>query len=235
MKKISRYSFSFILIFFCSSVGFSQTDSTKTTIGLRLGFDVSKLSLYLLQPERKAMEFSADMELFKNVFPSVEFGSNNIKLLKDTLYNYYSNGSYVRIGADYNLLKPADPKDKDMFTGGIRYGYAFYTDYADSIVIKDNYWGNYHGSLPKKSMNAQWFEIAFGMKTELFKNFFIGWSLRSRILLAKSKNDIIVPYWIPGYGKGIAKANFGFNYSIFYSIPLYKKQFKVADVKGKKN
>ena len=226
MGKISRYSFSLIL-FLYSGVVFSQAERT---VGLRLGFDISKLSLNFIQPERKTFEGSMDMELFKNVYPAIEFGSNSIKLHKDTLFNYYSNGYYGRIGVDYNLIKPLDSADNEMLIAGIRYGYAFFNDHADSIRIKDNYWGDFHGNLPAKSLKAQWIELVFGLRTEVFKNFYLGFSIRSRMRLAKIKEDQAEPYWIPGYGKGNAKACFGFNYSIYYSLPLYKKQFKIKEV-----
>lgn len=231
MRKISGYSFS-LLLFLWAGMAFSQTDTGKTrTVNARIGFDISKLALFYLQPERKTFEGSLDMELFPNVYPTVELGVNTIRLHQDTLFNYYSNGTYGRIGADYNLTKPKSSGEKDMFMGGIRFGYAFYTDHVDSIRIKDNYWGNFYGNLPSKAMSALWIELLVGLKTEVFKNFYLGCSLRSRILLAKTKEDQTTPYWIPGYGKGNVKTCFGFNYSVYYAIPVYKREFKIKDDK----
>ena len=147
MKKISEYTFSFIIILICSNVVFSQTERT---VGLRFGLDISRFSLYYFEPERKNFEFSSDMELFKNLYPTIEIGWNNIKLNKDSSYNYYSNGYYTRIGIDYNFLKPENYNDKGMFIGGIRYGYSFFNHYAENIVIKDNYWGDFNGNLSEK-------------------------------------------------------------------------------------
>ena len=222
MRKISGYSFSLIILFLCSTVVFSQTERT---VGLRLGFDVSRLSLYYFQPERKNIEVSSDMELFKRLYPTIELGWNDIKLKNDSLYDYYSNGYYARIGFDHNFLKPENNNDKEMFIGGIRYGYSFFNDYAENIIIKDNYWGDFNGNLSKRSLNAQWLEFVAGFKVEVFKNLFLGWTLRGRILITKSKEKTD-PYWIPGFGKGSAKTSVGFNYSIFYSIPLYKTKHK---------
>jgi hypothetical protein len=231
MGKISGYSFS-LLLFLWAGAAFSQTDTVKTrTVDARIGFDVSKLALFYLQPERKTFEGSLDMELFPNVYPTVELGVNTIRLHQDTLFNYYSTGSYGRIGVDYNLIHPKGANDKDMFMGGIRFGYAFYTDHADSIRIRDSYWGDFHGSLPSTDMNAEWIELLAGLKTEVIKNFYLGCSIRCRVLLAKTKEDMTDPYWIPGYGSGTVKSCFGFNYSIYYAIPVYKRQFKIKEVK----
>lgn len=219
MKKISGYIFSFIAILLCSSPGFAQSERT---VGLRFGFDISRLSLYYFQPERKNFEFSSDVELFKKVYPTLELGLNNIKLNKDSLYDYYSNGYYTRIGVDYNFLKTENINAGEMMIGGIRYGHAFFSHYAENIFIKDSYWGNFNGDLSKKTLNAQWIEFVAGLRTEVIKNFFLGWTLRGRILISKSKNNPTEPYWIPGFGKGSATSSFGFNFSIFYNIPLYK-------------
>ena len=234
MGKISGYSFS-LMLFLWAGMAFSQTDTAKTrTVDARIGFDVSKFALFYLQPERKTFEGSLDMELFPCVYPTVELGVNTIRLHQDTLFNYYSTGSYGRIGVDYNLIFPKSATDKDMFMGGIRLGYALYSDHADSIRIRAGYWGNYYSSLPAKTMNAEWIELLAGLKTEVIKNFYLGCSLRWRILLAKTKEDMTDPYWIPGYGKGTVKTCFGFNYSIYYAIPVYKRLFKVKDNKEKK-
>ncbi len=231
MGKISGYSFS-LLLFLWTGVTFSQTDTSKMrTVDARIGFDVSKLALFYLQPERKTFEGSLDMELLPSVYPTVELGINTIRLTKDSLFNYYSNGAYGRIGVDYNLVYPKNAGDKDMFMGGIRFGYATYTDHANSIKIIDNYWGNFHGgSLPSTAMNAEWLELLAGLKTEIFKHFYLGASLRWRILLSKTKEGLTTPYWIPGYGSGNVKSCFGFNYSVYYAIPVYKRHFKAKVV-----
>ena len=60
MKKILRYFFSTgLLILFTINIS-AQTQRIK---GLRLGVDLSRFSLYYLQPEREGYEFSADFEI----------------------------------------------------------------------------------------------------------------------------------------------------------------------------
>jgi hypothetical protein len=70
---------------------------------------------------------------------------------------------------------------------------------------------------------AQWVEIGTGVKVEVFKNIYLGWSLRGRMLLSKTMGQNgVFPYIIPGYGQGENSSNFGVNYSIYYQIPLMK-------------
>jgi hypothetical protein len=42
-------------------------------------------------------------------------------------------------------------------------------------------------------------------------------------MLYKTEDEIMDPYKIPGYGKGKSKSVLGFNYSLYYKIPLFKK------------
>lgn len=218
MKKTYVFIFSLFILFVFSIPVFSQTEKTHS---LRLGIDISRFSLLLLNPERKAVEVSADIELKKNLFPTIEIGFNNIHLTKDSLYQYTSNGKYYRIGVDYNLLRPKNIHDKEMFLLGIRYGFSFFNNQINDIIIQDNYWGDFNGNISQKSFHAQWAELVGGIRAEVFKNFYIGWSLRGRFLLHKTKDKQATTYWIPGYGKGDAKSAIGFNYSLLYRIPMF--------------
>ena len=116
MKKTYVFIFNLYILFVFSMPVFSQTEKTYA---LRLGIDISRFSLLLLNPDRKALEFSADVELKKNYIPTIEIGFNNIHLKKDSLYNYTSNGNYYRLGVDYNLLKPKTIHDKELFFLGL--------------------------------------------------------------------------------------------------------------------
>lgn len=223
MKKTYVFIFNLYILFVFSLPVFSQTEKTYA---LRLGIDISRFSLLLLNPDRKALEFSADVELKKNYIPTIEIGFNNIHLKKDSLYNYTSNGNYYRLGVDYNLLKPKTIHDKELFFLGCRYGMSFFNHTVNDILIKDSYWGNYNGTISPKSSLAQWIELTGGIRAEVIKNFYFGWSLRARILLHKTKEAQNTIYWIPGYGKGNVKSAIGFNYSIFYSIPVFKTKIK---------
>jgi hypothetical protein len=100
---------------------------------------------------------------------------------------------------------------------------------ADNIAVNSGYWGNYtDGSVAKNSIKAYWIEIGMGLRAEIFKNFFMGWSFNGRIMIKKSKDIYMDPYNIPGYGNGSKKSAIGFNYSIYYRIPILKEKIKAA-------
>jgi hypothetical protein len=229
MKKISKYIFSFLFVFQIGCGVFAQQYRTK---GLRLGVDVSRFSLYYFDPGRVAYEFSADYEILRDLYLTGEYGMQTVKL-EDAKYNYYSDGDYFRIGFDRNFLKSGNPDEYEMAFIGLRYGYSKFNHSANSIQLPQNYWGlpTEIYNISESPYNAQWLELATGIRAELLKNFFIGWSVRARFLLAHTNNQQMAPYNIPGFGNTDKKTAFGFNFSVYYLIPIYKKEVHYKPLK----
>jgi hypothetical protein len=237
MRKILKYFFSISVLCFLFSASYSQSERIK---GLRIGVDLSRFSLYFIDPGRTGFQVSADFEVIDNLYATVEYGQQKVSFTeKDTIdrikYNYNSDGSYYRIGVDYNFLKYKMQNQYDMLFLGLRFGSSEMTHSADNITIFSPYWGNYtEGSVPEKHLNAYWTELVAGVRAELFKNFFMGWSVSGRLMLKQDKDDTIDPYNIPGFGNGSKKSGFGFNYSIYYKIPIFKEKIKVPTTKANK-
>ncbi len=230
MRRISKYCFSLLLCFLSVVPTYSQEeqDIEKPRVrGLRFGVDLSRFTLYYFEPERTAYEFSVDFETVRNLYPVVEFGLQDIQMEKP-IYTYQSEGYYFRFGIDYNFQKKQSIDQYEMVFAGFRYSFSKLSHSADNILIIDDYWGDYYApAVPENTSYAHWFEITSGIRAELFRNFFIGWSFRVRILLAQTKDHVMEPYYIPGFGRGNKRAGIGFNYSIYYRIPLIKTIPKV--------
>ncbi|MEP2278637.1 DUF6048 family protein, partial [Maribacter sp.] len=77
-------------------------------------------------------------------------------------------------------------------------------------------------------LNATWIEAVFGTKIEIFNNFYMGASVRLGLILNQKDDDRFPNLWIPGFNKVTWDSNFGigYNYSISYFLPLYKKKNK---------
>ncbi|HEY4787019.1 MAG TPA: DUF6048 family protein, partial [Bacteroidales bacterium] len=187
-------------------------------------------------PERKAVEFSFDTEVKRNLFTTAEAGFEHVDKENDLL-SYKANGIYGRVGIDYNILKRDKlEKGHDIVYVGIRYGYFVLNQRTDNYTIPGNYPGDtLTGSISSRNMDGHWIEPVFGLKVEVVKNLFLGASLRGRILLFSTKEKgINYPEYMPGYGNGANKSNFGVNYSIFYQIPIMKVKPKKNPVKDQK-
>jgi hypothetical protein len=219
MKKIFIFCFSLLC---CFIILFRVSGQEGRIKGLRVGYDLTRTALLYFEPERKAYEFSADFEVKQNYYISAEYGRQQVDLKKPG-YNYTSDGYFTRFGLDYNFSKnKMDVNAYEMVYGGFRYGFANYSHTATDINVAGNYWGiGSVAGLPSEDLSAHWFEIVAGIRGELFKNCFFGWSFRGRVMLWQKKDAAMHAYNIPGYGAGNKKSQLGFNYSIYYRIPLY--------------
>ncbi len=224
---ILRYFISILLYFLILSPVLGQEGRIK---GLRVGYDISRLALLLpyIDTTRTAFEVSADFEIKPYYYATLEYGQQQVNFTTDW-YEYSSDGYYVRAGFDYNFLGKKLPLEQyEMLFMGLRYGYASYSHSAGNLIVDDNYWGDISvESLGPVNLYAHWLEIAGGIRGELFKNCFIGWSFRARLMMHQRLDEVIYPYYIPGFGAGNKKANIGFNFYIYYRIPLYRVKAKV--------
>ena len=219
MKQIFYFTISCIILL-CTEKTFSQKGLGKNR-GLRVGADLSKFVLPLLYPETKGYEFLADLQILDNIFIAGEFGISNTKLGTDSYnFSYKLSGSYFKLGLNKNILKPDDVTRNDLIFFGARYSFSVFRHKATDINITDEHWDEVivveTEEIPLK---CHFIDITAGVKTELFKNIYIGWTIRGMIRLKLESDNIMAPYFIPGFGKGDRKASIGFNYSIYYRIP----------------
>jgi hypothetical protein len=188
--------------------------------GIEFGCNIAPFVVQIINPAQKGMEFTLNVEVIKNLVLSTEAGILSINEEKD-LFTYQSTGSFIRAGFDYNIYKKNLPKEHNQILVGIKYGVARFEHEAASISIVDVKWGNYHGSFPKTSGNAQWIEFNGGVKAEIFRNFSIGWMAQINYMINTNGMSNVKPYLIAGFGKGNKTLSVGYSYSLFYRIPLF--------------
>ena len=63
-----------------------------------------------------------------------------------------------------------------------------------------------------------------GVKVEVFRNVFLGYNLRFKFAQGFSEDPSLLPYHIPGFGRSDRAERFGFDYYIFYRIPLKRRK-----------
>lgn len=219
----SIYGFLCVSLFFGSTLsGYAQADSTNRVGGLTIGIDISRFFVQLWNPVKGNFEFSLGTELGQNFSIIAEAGFLTTNFEEET-YHYESGGSYYRLGFHYNLLKRKPNDDNTLFVG-ILYGLSLFEHKADRIHIDDGYWGSGSGSLPITKLTGNWMEVKGGLRVEIFRNWYLGWSVRLRIYLFGKDDPIMTPYIIPGFGKGGKKMAIGMSYSVFFRIPYGKRK-----------
>ncbi len=218
----NTFTFFSLLILISGNVSPCYSNTEEDTLfrkSLSFGVELSYPARMFFEPEIKQYEASLDFEFIENVFAVLEAGALQADVMRDD-FNYYSDGAYLRIGADFNVLGSGALKDNDKVFVGIRYGYCKQQHSADNIFVTDNYWGSTTASVEASDFNAHWGEFVAGVRTELFANLSIGWSVRFRLLFSGVGESLVEPYRIGGFGRGESTTGFDFNYSIFYRIPF---------------
>ncbi len=136
-------------------------------------------------------------------------------------YDYKNSGTFFRAGMDFNLLKPENSLGKYYAGIGLRYGLSIY-DWEVPSMKGSNYWGTVENSIPLTHNMAHFVEILPGIRTELFRFFEIGWTVRLRFLVYSDADKNLKPIYIPGLGNATKTFSPGINYYLIIKIPYRK-------------
>ncbi len=207
----------------------------KQAYGLRVGVDLSRPLTSILNEGYTGLEFVGDYRLTQKIYLAAELG-NEKKTKQEDLYNFTTSGSYIKLGVDYNTYANWYGEQNSIFIGG-RYGFSTFGQTLNNYQVFDSnrYWnpGDFAiGSteaIEYSGRNASWLEFVFGTKVELFANIFLGGSVRLGFLVSNKESDEFPNLFIPGFNKVTDGSKFGvgYNYSLTYFIPLYKKAKKI--------
>ncbi|MBC8754811.1 hypothetical protein H2O64_09025 [Kordia sp. YSTF-M3] len=211
----------------------SDTIPAKESYGLRVGLDLSKPIRMLLEDDYKGFEIAADFRLTKKFYLAAELG-NEQKTVDEEQINFTTEGSFIKLGFDFNAYENWFGMQNAIVVG-MRYGYSTHKQTLNSYTV---YQTNQHvegesiltqtPGTEFSSLNGHWIEVVAGIKVELYDNIYMGFSLRLNRLLSTKEPENFQNLFIPGFNKVTSDSNIGagFNYTISYSIPIYKKTKK---------
>ncbi|MBQ4915770.1 hypothetical protein J8L85_15045 [Maribacter sp. MMG018] len=234
----------FIFLSVISSIAQSKPIDTKPkdtvvykqAYGIRAGIDLSRPIISALDDNYKGFEIVADYRLTQKLYIAAELGTED-KTKQEDLYNFTTTGSYIKVGIDNNTYANWYGEQNSIHMGG-RLAFSSFSQTLNNYQYYDSnrYWNPdsfSDGSNVAEEFSgrtAVWVEAVFGTKVELFANIFMGASIRLGFLVSNSDggDDRFPNLWIPGFNKVTDGSNFGvgYNYSISYFLPLYKKNKK---------
>lgn len=206
--------------------------------GLRLGVDLNKIAKGFYTDDYRGLEIVGDYRLSKKLYAAAEIG-NEEYTIDDRQVNFTTTGSYLKVGFDFNAYENWLDMENMIYVG-FRYSVASFSQTLNSYKIYDNrlivdgvrYLDEVTviSGREYSSLNAYWAEVVGGVKAEVFDNLFLGFSVRLNLLFTDKKPDNFDNLYIPGYNRTYAGSfGAGFNYTISYFIPLYKKAAKPAE------
>lgn len=208
----------------------------KVPFGLRVGVDLFKLSRSAFDSNYRGLEIVGDFPVTRKHYVAVELG-NEKKTVQEDKLNFTTNGSYLRLGFDFNGYENWTGMNNQIYIG-LRYGFSTYSQTLNSYTI---YYPNSYFPTPVIAKNlefngltAHWTEVVAGVKAEMFKNFYMGFSFRLNYLITQSKlsapnetPNSFESLYIPGFNRTYGgKFGVGFNYTLSYTIPLFKVTVK---------
>ena len=228
MKHILKYTFSLVVLFSITGNAQDSIQKFPERYGLRVGVDLHRLSKSFYDDNYRGLEILGDYRLTKKFYIAGELG-NEEKTVDDDRLNFTTNGSYFKVGFDYNAFENWLDME-NMIYAGMRVGFSSFDHQVNSFKIYENN-GNYYGQTiitPGEKFSGQtasWVEIVGGVKAELFNNLYMGFSVRLNYLISNKEPEGFANLYIPGFNRTYdGKFGAGFNYTLSYFIPIYKKK-----------
>lgn len=229
MRSIYRYCFS--ILFACcvtiTSAGqelkAGKNDSIKkfTLNSVRIDIDISPvITTFLNRGDIFSYETALQVEINKSFYPVFETGMAGAKKLTPSGITFQGNALFYRLGMDFNLIKSKanNSMSNNLFLLGVRLGYTYFNYDMLNISYQNEYWkAGLQKDIRNKSSNL-WFEITAGIRVEIFKNLYIGWTARIKNMLIPTSPGKYKPWYVPGYGIYHDESTWGFNYLIGYKF-----------------
>lgn len=216
------------------AVKVSDTVRLNNSYGLRVGLDLQNIVTSITSSNFQGIEFMADYRLTDKYYLAGEFG-NQKKTVNETSVSTTTDGYYAKVGIDTNVYKNLIGL-RNMIFVGLRYGFATYSQDLNSfsVATQNNFFGvDFRDSdLKSEGLSAHWLEVIAGIKAEVFKNVYIGFSIAIQRKLSDEAPDGFDSLYIPGFGttNDFGEISANYRYFISYYIPLYKRNKKVKVV-----
>ena len=198
----------------------SLSSKSDKPLGLYISTDVfGYIYPIFVKDKYYSAEVSATFNIHNRFLPVAEAGIGYTNIISE-LYEigYQTRAPYYRIGMDYNM-QYKNGKPNSIYLGG-RIGYTSFKYDVDAPALKDPIWGD-EAPVQFKEMpcRAIWAEAVGGVRAEIFKNLYMGWSLRYKYPIHKAPINNGGPWYIPGFGASKA-GSLGATYSVSYYFKL---------------
>lgn len=228
INHMLKYFISFLIIFFFT-INSNSTESNDTIekFGIRAGIDLNKVIRSATNKDYKGFSINGDIRIKESLYIFSELG-NEEKQVNSYYINSNIKGSYIKTGLNFKLTR--DVGIQNFVYSGFNIGFSKFDQLINSYTIyntNSSVWGESTINEPivLSDLNAIWFELLFGIKTEIFNNLFLGIELQLKSVVSQKNKDEITNLYIPGFNKTYdsSKLGAGFSYRISYLIPVVKK------------
>ena len=201
--------------------------------GLRVGVDLSKPLRSTLDENYEGLEIVGDFRLSYKLYLAAELGTEEKTTLEDN-FDFTTRGNYIKAGVEWNTYENWYGMH-NIISVGLRGGFSTFSQTLNAyrIYTEDQYWNDNTEEFPGlenlgeyDGLTAQWAEVVVGLKVEMFKNLYMGATVRLNYLINDTASDVFPNLYIPGFNKVTDGSQFGvgYNYTISYLIPIFKTE-----------
>lgn len=189
--------------------------------GTTIGVDVFGLGSKIFGSDITSTEIGIEVNLMNRFIPVVEIGYGSTNTIdEETDIHYKTSAPFFRVGMNYNFFfkKPYLP---GFLYGGIRYGFSSFSYDVDAPTMTSPTFPYPEVPFVYEGIktNVGWAELLAGIRVNVYKNFYMGWSVRYRKRLSIKKDEHSEPWYIPGFGKN-GSTSLGVTYSLIYKLPF---------------
>jgi hypothetical protein len=222
MRRTYVYFISLLFLIISIPHQVNAQDTLLIPLKIKVGLEVTGPVIYMIEKNNLSVEGFISADLNEKAAVILGGGFLDYKYSQYN-YEYLNKGIFMRAGMDFNLLKPEKSKGRYWAGVGLRYGLSrFSSEYPTFRTDSSSYWGTVSSSIAQKTDWAHFLEITPGVRTELFRNFTMGWTISLRMLLYTGTGKDMKPISIPGFGTGTKRVSGGISYFFVWNIP-YKK------------
>ncbi len=226
-----------ILIFLVSHAAMAQGDETpvikndsttyEATYGLRVGIDIASLLRTALDEEYTGLQIMGDYRLTDRWYVAAELGNEAVDRETNQI-DFETNGSFIKLGADYNFYKNWLDMDNMIYVG-FRVGAANYSQTLDRFdYYQDNNLFPVESVFPRTEttgLTAIWGELQAGLKVQVLNNVYMSLNVQLKRSITEDAPENFDNLYIPGFGRtyDTNEIGVGYSYGLTYRIPFFKK------------
>jgi hypothetical protein len=218
MRKTFVYIIS--ILFFLSGELKAQ-DTISYPLRFSVGIEALGPAIYYSNKNVQNIEGYVSMDLDEKKALSLSIGHLNYQYSQYN-YSYLNKGEFVRLGVEFNLLKPEKALGKYWAGIGLRYGLSRYTSETPSLT-KENYWGTRSSSVAERTNWGHFVEVTPGVRAQMFKGFSMGWSVSMRLLVHAGGSHDLKPIYLPGFGNATKSVSPAISYFLVWNIHYKQK------------
>jgi len=235
MNKTPIYIFTISLLLLFPSTLIAQEKravvdtliSYQEKFGIRAGLDFTKLARTLLDDDYQGLEAMGDYRVYKNYYLAAELGNEDYSYTEPDLAAN-TNGSYFKIGANYNAYDNWLGMQNELYVG-VRYGFSTFSHTLEAyrVYTTDNYFPEDVRTVNREynGLTKSWLELQMGIKAEIFNNLFLSVHVQLKNSFGENDLDGFENLYIPGFHRTYRDSSIGvgWGYGISYMIPIIKK------------